>query len=919
MQEDEFKRKLDLLCLTQVNERYLNNMHQKFLKNPNSIEESWRSLFLELSYITSKNDKPKICRSRSVENQINIKYIASNIISTFRNAGHIYSILDPLNLKKYKPFPKLEVFLNKKNVEIIDQPFSLKLSNFSFHTTTLKKLYSMLFNIYCNNIGYEYMHISCLEEKKWIQNYIERDFEKHVCTSQEKKCLLNNLISAETLEKYFSFKFPGSKRFSLEGAESLIPMLQEVINCAARHNIKKIILGMSHRGRLNVLINILDKPIQNVFNEFFEITKKQNFTNGDVKYHMGFNKDKITRFGTINLDLKFNPSHLEIINPVVVGATRAYQDNIKKHDKKNIFSLVLHGDAAISGQGVVQEILNMSRVRGYKVDGTMHIVLNNQIGFTTSDSNNLRSSKYCTDIAKMIESPVFHVNADNPEATLFVIRLATSFKNRFKKDVFVDLVCYRRHGHNEVDDPFITQPIMYSVIKKHPTVCGIYNKKLIETQVINQDYINNTIKKYKTKLDEKYSEYINGIELKYKHSSHKNDSIIICSKIIKKPSEHDLKKLIKKINIFPPNITIHSRVLKIYNDRLNMANGNKFIDWGAAEALAYAALLNQGISCRLSGEDVGRGTFSHRHAIVYDQISGISYIPLQHIHDQQGKFYIWDSVLSEEAALAFEYGYSISQKNTLTVWEAQFGDFTNGAQIVIDQFICSSEQKWGISCNLVLLLPHGYEGQGPEHSSSRLERYLQLSAENNIKICIPTTASQMYHVLYNQLYDSVVKPLIIMTPKSLLRYPLSFSPLLEFSKNNFQTVIDEIDDINITFVKRVILCSGKIYYDLLNQRRINRQTNVVILRIEQLYPFPNNTLSKILQLYSNINDFIWCQEEPLNQGAWLHSKYYLNKILSKTSCLDCIGRPESSSTATGYMNVHKKQQKKLVYDALNVS
>ncbi|XBC37432.1 MAG: 2-oxoglutarate dehydrogenase E1 component [Buchnera aphidicola (Meitanaphis microgallis)] len=920
MKKDAFNRKLNVLSLINSNTHYIHNMYKQFLTNPNSLERSWCSFFKELLNTIDSDKEIKKNNNTNFDVQEQIKNIANIIIDTFRKNGYAYSILDPLNIKKHASFPQLESFLNKLDTEITNRHFLIKLSKFSFSTITLKDLYSVLYKIYCNNVGYEYMHINCEYEKQWIQNYIERDLEKFVLTQKEKKNLLKNLISAETLEKYFASKFPGSKRFSIEGAESLIPMLKEITNYVVKFNINKIILGMSHRGRLNVLINVLDKPIKDVFHEFSETNITENVKNGDVKYHMGFNTDKITKFGTINLDLKFNPSHLEIINPVVVGAIRAYQDNeTNKHNKKDALSLVLHGDAAIVGQGVVQETLNMSQVRGYKVNGTIHIVLNNQIGFTTSDEKSLRSSKYCTDIAKMIESPIFHVNADNPEATLFIIRLALDFKHRFKKDVFINLVCYRRHGHNEIDDPFVTQPIMYSNIKNHPTICNIYNAQLIAENIINSDYLDINIKQYKTILDKQYLEYTKEAKPESQNSLHENNTSMLYSKTIENVSKKNLIELVKKINVIPSNIVVHDRVSKIYKDRLAMAHGNKLVDWGAAESLAYASLLNQGISCRLSGEDVGRGTFFHRHATVYDQKNGALYIPLQNIHSNQGNFYVWDSVLSEEAVLAFEYGYSISQNNTLTIWEAQFGDFANGAQIVIDQFICSSEKKWGISCNLVLLLPHGYEGQGPEHSSSRLERYLQLSAENNIRICVPTTAVQMYHVLRKQFFDSKKKPLIIMTPKSLLRNSLSFSSLLEFSENTFKEIIDEVENINSLLAKRIILCSGKIYYDLLNQRRINKKNDVIILRIEQLYPFPSNVLSKILQSYSHINDFIWCQEEPFNQGAWFYSQYYLKKILSVTSSLNYIGRPESSSTATGYINIHRKQQQQLIYDALNIN
>ncbi|XBC40017.1 MAG: 2-oxoglutarate dehydrogenase E1 component [Buchnera aphidicola (Nurudea ibofushi)] len=917
MKEDEFKNRLNFLLLMNDNRCYFENMYEKFLENPNSIDKSWK-YFFNKSFYTSSNDKTKFCENKIFDTHTHIRYISSTLIDTFRRYGHKFSYLDPLNLQNRESFPEIDFFLNGIDSKLINTNFAMHLSKLSFEIITLKKLYSIFHKIYCSNIGYEYMHIDCENEKKWIQNYIERDLKKNLLTNVEKKNLLNDLISAEALEKYFGYKFPGSKRFSLEGAESLIPLLQAVSNYNVKLKIDKIVLGMSHRGRLNVLINILNKPIKEIFNEFSEVYDKKTLKNGDVKYHMGFKKNKVTKLGIVNLDLKFNPSHLEIINPVVAGSVRAHQDNVHSKDKTNILAVVLHGDAAISGQGIVQETLNMSMVRGYKVNGTLHIVLNNQIGFTTSYLEDLRSSKYCTDIAKMVESPIFHVNSDDPESILFVVQLALEFRNNFKKDVFIDLVCYRRHGHNEVDDPYVTQPMMYSKIKKHPTICQIYNTKLMSEKIIDCSYLDEQTKKYQKMLNEQYSAYKQKEYLQ--NSSYcKYNVHTSCSQKIKIIEKIKLQELGRKINVIPSNIVVHKKVIKIYQDRLKMINGEKPLDWGAAEILAYASLLNQGISCRLSGEDVERGTFFHRHATIYDQKNGKIYIPLQNIHNKQGKFYIWNSTLSEEAVLAFEYGYSINQKNTLTIWEAQFGDFANGAQIVIDQFICSSKTKWDVSCNLIMLLPHGYEGQGPEHSSSRIERYLQLSSENNIQICIPTTASQMYHVLCRQSLNNIQKPLIIMTPKSLLRHPLASSPLHEFSKIIFKEIIDEIDDINIEKVKRIILCSGKIYYDLLHQRRENRQNNIVILRIEQLYPFPNDILLKILQSYLHVKDFIWCQEEPFNQGAWFYSQYCLKKILPKNSSLNYIGRSESSSTATGYISVHKKQQQQLVNDALNIS
>lgn len=757
------------------------------------------------------------------------------------------------------------------------------------------------------------MHITNSKEKKWLQNYIECSIYKEHFNTENKMHILNLLTYAEELEKFISNKFPGTKRFSLEGAETLIPMLHEAMYYAGNLNVSKIICSMAHRGRLNVLVNIFGKKERYLFKEFSNLYYDKN-KSGDVKYHLGYQNTINVNNNIIDIILKCNPSHLEIINSVVIGSARAYIDLMEIKNSNKILPIIIHGDAAITGQGIVQETLNMSQVQGYEVGGTIHIVINNQIGFTTSQKKYLQSSRYCTDIAKMIDSPIFHVNADYPECAILIIKMALNFRFLFKKDVFIDFVCYRRHGHNEVDDPSVTQPILYQKIKKHTPVPKVYNDYLVMNKIVMPDYIEKIKSRNKNKLEKEY-EYSTKTKMYYDNTNEIYNNITCTQQLI---DFKKIKKIASEINTIPHEINVHPLVKKIYDNRYNMALNKIPWDWGAAENLAYATLVSQGISCRLSGEDISRGTFFHRHAIIHDQKNGSIYIPIQHIQNKKGKFYIWDSVLSEESVLAFEYGYSTTNNSMLTVWEAQFGDFSNVAQVVIDQFISSGEQKWGYKCGLVMLLPHGYEGQGPEHSSARLERYLQLSAENNIQICIPTTAAQIYHLLRRQAFQINKTPLIIMSPKSNLRNPLTFSSFENIINGKFTEIIDEIDDIEMSELKRIIFCSGKIYYDLLEKRREIKKKYVVILRLEQLYPFPKSLILQILKKYSHISDFIWCQEEPINQGAWNYIQHYFRNILAINSSLKYIGRKASASPAVGNLHSHKKQQQKIINDALNI-
>ncbi|CAL4321087.1 2-oxoglutarate dehydrogenase E1 component [Buchnera aphidicola] len=882
---------LKILNIQNCNQFYLEKIYQDFLRNPNSVSDYWKNIFENYkNFFYNEND----LNDSSQTLRDNLKYEKFHILNFIRNYGHNYSQFNPLknssmNKKLYEDLLLHKILKNTKKKEFDIQ-------------------YDDLLKIYCGSIGIEYMYIENFKERIWIQEYLENNFLKFKLKNDKKIDILKGLIKSEIFEKYLNTKFPGSKRFSLEGADVLIPMIKYIINYSSNNYISKIIIGMAHRGRLNVLVNILNKNIKNLCHEFSE-TYQNFFGSGDAKYHSGMRKKIYFDNQSIDIDLKFNPSHLEIINPVVMGSSKAYIDNLNTKNTNVVLPINIHGDAAIIGQGVNQELLNMSQATHYNVGGTLHIIINNQIGFTTSKIKEMRSSKYCTDIAKMIQAPVFHVNADDPESVIFITKLALDFRLCFKKDVFIDLVCYRRHGHNEADEPYVTQPLMYNIIRNHPTVCRIYSQKLYFHKIICKNFLKNEIKKQRQKIN------IVKKSINYQNEK-KNKSSIIKKNIV---THININTLAQQINIIPKDIKLHDRVHKIYQLRYDMAIEKIHFDWGAAENLAYANILSHGISCRLSGEDVARGTFFHRHAIVYDQNSGKNYIPLQNIKNIKGKFHICNSVLSEEATLAFEYGYSIESHNVLNIWEAQFGDFVNGAQIVIDQFISSSEQKWGVKSNLILFLPHGYEGQGPEHSSARVERFLQLCSENNMQLCIPSTASQMYHLLMKQALSSIIKPLIILTPKSLLRHELSKSSFEDIKNGSFKTVINEIDILNIKSVKKIIFCSGKIYYEILNSRRERNLLNIFLIRIEQLYPFPKKEILKYINNFKNIKYIYWCQEEPKNQGPWYYIYHQFYKILPKSVILKYIGPKSLAASAVGCIFMHKKQHKKIIFEALQIT
>jgi 2-oxoglutarate dehydrogenase E1 component len=763
------------------------------------------------------------------------------------------------------------------------------------------------------------MYIADQKIKKWWQEKLESIRSTPKFTNEQRRQILDRLTAAEGLERYLQAKYVGQKRFSLEGGDSFIPSMDELIQGAGKRGVQEIVIGMAHRGRLNVLVNVLGKSPKDLFAEF-DHTAPEDLPAGDVKYHQGFSSDISTPGGPVHLSLAFNPSHLEIVNPVVEGSARARMERRNDLLGSQVLPVLVHGDAAIAGQGVMQETLALSEVRGYSTGGTVHIVINNQIGFTTSDPRDLRSSLYCTDIMKTIDAPVLHVNGDDPEAVVLATQLALEFRTQFRKDVAVDIICFRKLGHNEQDTPAMTQPLMYSIIGKHPGTRKLYADRLEAQGVIAPGAGDEMVKAYRAAMDTG-KQTLDPVLSNFKGKFAVDWSPFLNKKWTDQADTAipltEWKRLAEKLSTIPEDFKAHPLVQKVYADRAAMGRGEINVDWGMGEAMAFASLLASGYPIRLSGEDSGRGTFSHRHSVLHDQNREKwdigTYIPLQHVSKDQAPFTVIDSILSEEAVLGFEYGYAAAEPNTLTIWEAQFGDFVNGAQVVIDQFIASGEVKWGRVNGLVMMLPHGYEGQGPEHSSARLERFMQLCADTNMQVVQPTTASQIFHLLRRQMIRQFRKPLIIMTPKSLLRHKDAASPLIEFTKGEFQTVIPEQDDsLDPKKVERLIVCSGKVYYDLVKQRADKKIDTTAIVRIEQLYPFPHKAVASIIKSYPNLTELVWCQDEPQNQGAWFFVQHNLLENMGEGMRLGYAGRPASASPAVGYAHLHQSQQKALL-------
>jgi len=940
MHQGIMKAWLESSHLSGANSTYVEEMYEAYQEDPQSVSDDWRAVFDNLPPVNgASKDAPEAAHSkvrdyfrslalegrhkssaRVTDPEMDAKQVkVLQLINAHRFRGHQGANLDPLELWKREPVADLDPAFHGLTKEDMEREFNTGSFAHGGETMKLADLVKALKATYCGSIGAEYMHITDTDEKRWIQQRLEPSLGKANYDKNVKTRILEGLNAAEGIEKYLGAKFPGAKRFSLEGGDALVPMMREIIYRAGEVGTKEIVVGMAHRGRLNVLINVLGKRPAELFDEFAG-KHADTHGSGDVKYHQGFSSDFETPGGNVHLALAFNPSHLEIVNPVVMGSVRARQDRRGCKDGLQVMPITIHGDSAITGQGIVQETFNMSQTRGFKVGGSIRIVVNNQVGFTTSNHQDVRSTEYCTDIAKMVQAPIFHVNSDDPEAVAFVSQLAVDYRNEFKRDVVIDLVCYRRHGHNEADEPSATQPLMYAKIKKHPTPRKIYADKLIAENTIAADEVTGMINNYRDALDQGdcvVKEWrpmtLHSVDWT-PHIGREWDEAYQASMPIER-----LQKLADKLSYVPESHSLQSRVAKIYSDRVAMAKGEKLLDWGFAETLAYASILEDNKRIRITGQDSGRGTFFHRHAVLHNQNDATTYLPLRNIADEQGPIDITDSVLSEASVLAFEYGYATAEPGGLTIWEAQFGDFANCAQVVIDQFLSSGEQKWGRLCGLTMLLPHGYEGQGPEHSSARLERFLQMCANHNMQVCVPSTPAQVYHMLRRQVVRPMRRPLVVMSPKSLLRHPLAVSSMEELANGSFQNVIGEIDTLEASKVDRVVFCSGKVYFELLEKRRKENITNVALIRVEQLYPFPHDEMVVALADFQHVKDFVWCQEEPQNQGAWYSSQHHFWAAIPAGAQLTYAGREASAAPACGYPELHAHQQESLVNSALKLT
>jgi len=921
------------------NAPYVEEMYENYLANPGSVPDSWRQYFDALQHVpavdgSNAKDVPHLpvvnaFAERAKQGGTRVvmasadaemgrkRTAAQQLIAAYRNVGQRWANLDPLQRTERPHIPELEPSFY--GFADADQETVFDTSNtfFGKDRMSLRELINALRETYCGTLGAEYMYTSDMGEKRWWQQKLESIRSKPTFSVEKKKHILDRLTAAEGLERYLHTKYVGQKRFSLEGGESFIAAMDELINMAGVKGVQEVVIGMAHRGRLNVLVNTMGKLPADLFAEF-DHTAPEELPAGDVKYHQGFSSDVSTPGGPVHLSLAFNPSHLEIVNPVVEGSVRSRMDRRGDPTGSQVLPVLVHGDAAFGGQGVNQETLALAQTRGYSTGGTVHIIINNQIGFTTSDPRDMRSSVFCTDIVKMVEAPVLHVNGDDPEAVVLATQLALEYRMEFGQDVVVDITCFRKLGHNEQDTPSLTQPLMYKKIAAHPGTRKMYAERLA-SQGLGKSLGDEMVKTYRAALDagkNTSDPVLSNFKTKFtvdwapflgKKWTDVADTAIPMA---------EWKRLAERITTIPATTTPHPLVKKVYDDRAAMGRGDLPVDWGMGEHMAFASLVASGFPVRLSGEDCGRGTFTHRHAVIHDQNrekwdTG-SYIPLQNAGEKQSPFNVIDSILSEEAVLGFEYGYASNDPNTLVVWEAQFGDFANGAQVVIDQFIASGEVKWGRVNGITLMLPHGYEGQGPEHSSARVERFMQLAADTNMQLVQPTTASQIFHVLRRQMVRNLRKPLIIFTPKSLLRHKDATSPVAEFTKGGFQTIIPEIKDIKADKVKRMVICSGKVYYDLAKKREDNGHDDTVLLRLEQLYPFPHKVFAAELKKYPNATEVVWCQDEPQNQGAWFFVQHYLFENMATGQKLGYSGRAASASPAVGYSHLHQEQQKALV-------
>jgi 2-oxoglutarate dehydrogenase E1 component len=941
MSESLMERFLDSSHFSGGNAAYIEELYEIYLHEPNRVPEEWSSFFDSLprtngslapdvSHATVKQHFELLGRRQARPTPapgsggIHLEHERKQVkvvqlISSYRFRGHQKASLDPLGIMQREKVPDLELQFHGLTEADLDTTFQSGPLYMGKAEATLREIVETLEESYCQHIGAEFMHITSLAEKQWLARRFESVRSKPTYGDEARVDVLSRLTAAEGLEKHLDSKYPGTKRFGLEGGESLIPLVDCLIRRSGEYGCKEIVMAMAHRGRLNVLVNVLGKNPTELFDEFEG--KRLVNTSGDVKYHQGFSSNVMTPGGEVHLALGFNPSHLEISCPVVIGSARARQDRREDPTGQKVVPILIHGDAAFAGQGVVMETFQLSQTRAYKTGGSIHLVINNQVGFTTSRQDDARSTEYCTDIAKMVQAPILHVNGDNPDAVMFAAMLAIDYRYEFGKDIVIDLVCYRRRGHNETDEPSATQPQMYDVIRKHPTTRSLYADKLVQEGVLTRSFADKMSDDYRASLDR--GEFVvHNLVREPDTSLFVNwDPYLDHDWRMPANTSIDLTKLqavAAKICAVPDGIQVQRQVAKIYDDRRKMAGGALPLNWGMAELLAYATLLDEGYPVRLTGQDVGRGTFSHRHAVVHNQKDGKTYLPLKALSEEQARFDIYDSVLSEEAVLAFEYGYATTAPKGLIIWEAQFGDFANGAQVVIDQFIASGEHKWARLSGLTMMLPHGFEGQGPEHSSARLERFLQLCAQHNMQIVIPTSPAQIFHLLRRQAIRPMRRPLVIMSPKWILRHKLATSSLEELANGEFQNVIGS--HLEPAAVERVILCSGKVYYHLFEERAARGLENVALVRIEQLYPFPDTELTETLSAYKNMQTVVWCQEEPINQGAWYSSQHHMKRVISHINPdlrLTYVGRESSAAPASGYMSVHLQEQKKFIDEALS--
>ena len=931
-----FKDRFESTPLFGGNAPFVETLYEQYLADATSVPQRWRDYFDSMSDGGGEVARRPIEQDLESRAHLPMRAAAApaaggdlakqaavlRLIAAYRLHGHRLATIDPLGLRPPQGVADLEPAYHGLSSSDFDDVYYTD-SLAGTEKLPLRRILSLLQEIYTRSIGAEFTHLSSTRERTWLRGRFESGAIQETLDTDGKLHLLRELTAAEGLERYLHTRYVGQKRFSLEGGESLIPLLDDLIQQAGSTGSREIVIGMAHRGRINVLVNVLGKAPSELFSEFEgKVDALENRGSGDVKYHMGFSSDIRTPGGNVHLVLAFNPSHLEIVNPVVEGSVRARQERRGDEAGNTVVPVLIHGDAAFAGQGVVMETLQLSQARAFATGGTVHVICNNQIGFTTSHPDDARSTDYCSDVAKLLEAPVLHVNGDDPEAVIFATRVALEYRMTFNKDVVLDLVCYRRHGHNEADEPAATQPVMYKAIRKMKPVRQLYADSLIAQKLVEPAAVKTLAEDYRAAVDAGHP--VDKAVIGLVGNEYTVDWRPYAGGDWMQPVQTAIGKdlfdqLAARLTDVPEIVTLHNRVARIVEDRRKMARGEIPMDWGFAENMAYAALLNDGYPIRITGQDSGRGTFFHRHAVWHDQNGASAYVPLQHVQEGQPAFRVTDSLLSEEAVMGFEYGYATTAPDTLVIWEGQFGDFANGAQVVIDQFISSGESKWGRLCGLVLLLPHGYEGQGPEHSSARLERFLQLCAENNMQVCVPSTPAQMFHMLRRQMLRKLRAPLIVMSPKSLLRHKLSTSSVEALTDGRFRAVIGEQDDIDPAGVRRLVFCSGKVYYDLVQERRARDITDVAIVRIEQLYPFPIDDYAAEIVRFAAARDIVWCQEEPVNQGAWYQIRHRLQEPLTSAHTLHYAGREGAAAPASGYYQMHVRQQEALVADALGTA